>query len=79
VQPVYSPLARQSRVEGVVHLRIAVDPDGRVSRAEALDGPPPLRSAAVEAVTRWLYRPALLDGDPVGAALRVGVTFRLSD
>jgi TonB family protein len=79
VQPGYPPLARQAHVEGVVHLRIAVDIHGRVVRAEALDGPPPLRAAAADAVARWLYRPALLDGEPVTASLRASVIFRLSN
>lgn len=77
VQPVYPPVARQARIEGVVRVRITVDALGRVAGAEALDGPSALRASAVQAVRQWLYRPAQLNGEPVTTSLQVNVAFRL--
>ena len=75
MQPVYPQLAWQHRVQGSVSLKILVDTNGRVTKAEVLDGPPVLRQAALDAVRQWQYKPALLDGDAVSIALKVAVAF----
>jgi periplasmic protein TonB len=39
--------------------------DGRVRRAEVIDGDPGLTGTAVESVKQGVYRPTLLNGVPV--------------
>ncbi|MBM3746049.1 MAG: TonB family protein [Acidobacteria bacterium] len=78
VTPVYPPLARQARVSGVVRVEATVGRDGRIVRVQALSGPPLLRQAAVDAVRQWVYRPTLLNGQPVDVITQVDVTFNLN-
>jgi periplasmic protein TonB len=44
-----------------------------------VSGPTLLQRAAVDAVTSWLYRPYLLNGEPVEVETTVNVVFKLQD
>jgi protein TonB len=77
VSPVYPPMARQARVEGVVILEATISANGRVSDVKVLRGIPLLDSAAVDAVRQWTYTPTLLNGVPVPVVMTVTVNFRL--
>ena len=76
-QPVYPPLARAARVEGVVHLRAIISRDGTIMDLKAVSGHPLLIPAAVAAVQRWTFRPTYLNGDPVEVATEIDVNFTL--
>ncbi len=65
VDPVYPPLARQARIQGVVRFKVTIGKDGHVSNIVLVSGHPLLVEAAKEAVRQWIYRPTLLNGDPV--------------
>jgi len=54
-----------------------ITPDGRVSEIVVVGGPVLLNDAAVAAVSRWRYRPTLLNGEPVSVILTVTVSFSL--
>jgi TonB family protein len=74
-EPVYPPLARQSRVGGAVKVDVKIGTDGRVKEVKAIEGHPMLRGAAVEAVKQWIYKPATLNGQPVESNSRVEINF----
>jgi protein TonB len=74
--PAYPPLAHRARVQGTVLLDVRVGTDGKVTQLKVVSGHPMLRDAAVAAVRRWIYRPALLNGEPVEASARAEITFR---
>lgn len=75
--PVYPPQARQSNVEGDVLVAAEIDPTGRVVGAKATAGPVFLRQAAVDAVRRWKYEPATIDGRPSSSQITIRIQFRL--
>ncbi len=75
--PTYPPNARRVGVEGTVHILCLVDRDGTVKRLAATSGHPLLRDAAVQAVRRWRFNPASLNGMPVEMELEVDVKFTL--
>ncbi len=79
VEPIYPEAARRMGVEGWVEVEFTVGPDGRVSDARVVrsSGGGRLDDAAIAAVRRWLFRPALRDGKPVPATCYVKVVFRL--
>jgi protein TonB len=77
VRPVYPRLAQQTRVQGVVVLEAVIARDGSVKGLRLISGHPLLNQAAVDAVQQWLYRPTLLNGDPVEVATTITVTFTL--
>ena len=78
VDPVYPPLAQQARIQGVVRLNVIIAKDGHISNITLISGHPVLVPAAQEAVKQWLYRPTLLNGDPVEVSTVVDVQFMLS-
>ena len=78
VVPKYPPVARQTRVSGIVRLLGVIDRDGRVRNLRVLDGPPLLRQAALDAVGQWVYAPTLLNGQPVEVEAPIEVHFQLN-
>ena len=79
VRPIYPPLARQARIQGVVKINAIVSRDGTVQSLETVSGHPLLVNAALDAVRQWLYEPTQLNGEPVEVILVVDVNFRLSN
>ena len=67
-QPVYPPIARAARAQGVVKVQVIVDEEGKVIAAQVVSGHPLLQAAAVKAAREALFAPTLLDGKPVKIA-----------
>ena len=78
VLPVYPPLAKQARIQGVVRFQVTIGEDGRVQQVQLLAGHPLLIPAAQEAVKQWVYQPTLLNGRAVEVVTIVDVNFTLS-
>jgi protein TonB len=78
VNPVYPPLARQTRVSGTVRLHAIISKDGSVQQLEVLSGHPLLVQSALDAVRQWRYRPTLLNGEPVEVDTTIDVIFSLA-
>ena len=76
--PEYPPLAKSARISGSVHLSAVIGTDGRIAGLRVMDGHPLLVRAAMDAVKRWVYKPTLLNGDPVEVVTEVTVTFTLN-
>jgi TonB family protein len=79
VMPVYPPLAKQAHMQGKVILNALIDREGKVKGLELVSGEPLLADAAVDAVKQWVYRPVLLNGDPVEVITRIDVNFTLAE
>ena len=79
--PQYTADGRKQRIQGVVILRAVIDENGVVRDLEALKGlPAGLTDAAIEAVERWRFTPALDErGKPVTVQYHMTVNFRLDD
>lgn len=73
--PVYPSLARNARVSGTVRVEAVIGPDGKVKSARALQGPPLLRQAAADAVKKWMYQPAMLNGQPTESTTQIDLLF----
>ena len=78
-RPEYPRVARSRGHEGRVLIRVSVLGNGRVGSATVAksSGHGSLDRAALKAVKRWRFTPALRAGRPVTATLTVPVTFRL--
>jgi hypothetical protein len=74
---VYPLIAKTSHIVGVVRVHAVIGKNGKVKKATALNGPQILRSAAVDSVMKWVYSPAILDGEPVEAETQVDVNFQM--
>ena len=75
--PMYPPLARSTKTQGVVEIEAIIDPQGNVIEMRAVSGPPLLIHAALEAVKTWKYEPTYLDDTAVAVELVATVTFQL--
>jgi protein TonB len=76
--PVYPQLAKSARVQGVVHLAAIIAKDGTIQELHSLGGPALLIQAAMEAVKRWVYKPTMLNGEPVQVETTIDVNFTLN-
>jgi protein TonB len=75
--PVYPPLARTARVQGIVLLEGTVNVNGAVENLRVVEGHPLLVGEALRAVKKWKYRPAVLNGQPVSCSVTITVRFIL--
>jgi len=73
----YPPLARAARVQGTVRFQATLSKDGHVENLQLLSGPPLLVQAAMESVRQWVYKPTLLNGQPVSVVTTIDVNFTL--
>jgi TonB family protein len=64
VKPIYPDVARRNGITGTVRVFILVDVDGTVSIKRS-EGPLALREAAEQAAKKWIFRPVIVDGQPV--------------
>jgi TonB family protein len=78
-KPVYPPAAKQARIQGVVRLNVVIGKDGTVEDLQLASGHPLLAPAAMDAVRGWVYKPTLLNGNPVEVTTVVDVNFTLSE
>jgi len=77
VKPLYPPMARQARTQGVVILEVTIAEDGKVKAVKVLKSLALLEGAAIEAVKQWEFKPTLVNGKPVAIIMPVAVNFRL--
>jgi TonB family protein len=77
VQPVYPPLARQTRISGTVRVHAILSKEGKVQSLDVVSGHPLLQQAALDAVGQWTYAPTLLNGAPVEVDTMINVVFAL--
>jgi len=78
VTPVYPSLARTAHVSGTVELMGVLGTDGRIHEIKVLSGHPLLVKSAVDAVMQWVYRPTILNGQPVEVQAPISVRFILN-
>lgn len=78
VDPEYPEAARKARIEGVVILDAVIAASGEVEEVRVLRSAGKLLDdAAAQALRRWTYRPATLNGRAVRVLLTVTVSFRV--
>jgi periplasmic protein TonB len=75
--PGLSALAKQARIQGTVELSAVIGKDGRVQELKVVRGHPLLVQAAMDAVKNWVYKPTMLNGEPVEVETTIDVNFTL--
>jgi protein TonB len=78
VTPTYPPLAKQARISGQVRFTAIIGKDGTIQNLQLVSGHPLLVAAAQEAVKQWIYKPTLLNNEPVEVITQIDVNFTLS-
>ena len=80
VLPEYPVEARQLNLHGVVVVEALVDETGKVFATDVISSPASqLSTAALEAVGKWVFSPALEEGRPVMQVVRIPIDFNLHD
>jgi protein TonB len=77
--PGYPASAREAGVQGTTRVKLLVSIAGTVAEAVVIrsSGSQTLDDAAVAALSRWRFAPAIRDGEPVAAQVVVPVVFSL--
>ncbi len=77
VRPVYPPEAKRDWIQGTVKFDATIDKDGHVAELKLISGPPALVQSAMDAVKQWIYKPTLLNGEPIAVLTTIDVTYTM--
>jgi len=78
VDPEYSEEARKAKYSGTVVLQLVVDASGKAQQIKVVRSLGlGLDEKAIEAVTKWKFRPGVKNGQPVAVMATIEVNFRL--
>lgn len=76
--PQYTEIARKARIQGIVIVQATIDKQGNVTEAKILKGlPMGLDQEALEAVRKWRFEAATLNGKPVAVYYNLTINFTL--
>ncbi|MCX6622947.1 MAG: M56 family metallopeptidase [Acidobacteria bacterium] len=78
VDPIYPPLARKARIQGIVRFLVLVTAEGKVAETQLVSGHPLLVQAALIAIKQWEFEPADVNGKAMPAKFEVAVPFVLT-
>jgi protein TonB len=81
LKPPYPASEERAQRGGVVRIRVTIGADGRVRAAERVSATSDAfwRATERQALSRWRFRPATLDGRPVESTRVMTVTFRIDE
>lgn len=79
ISPVYPFAARQKGLAGIVVVKFLVTEDGKVTQASVVEANPVqvFEQAALEAVSKWRFDAAQLDGETVATWMIVPIRFQM--
>ena len=77
VRPTYPEEAKKNQLEGVVIIDILIDEQGIVRDAEVVEGEEIFREASLNAIKKFIFRPAEVDGKKVAVRIRYSLRFEL--
>jgi len=77
IEPIYPPIAKQTRQSGKVELHALIGTDGLIQSLEVVSGNPLLVKSALDAVKQWRYRPTYLNGQAVEVDTYITVIYSL--
>ncbi|MBZ5528861.1 MAG: TonB family protein [Acidobacteriia bacterium] len=76
VPPDFPLAARSQHISGDVVVDALIESTGHVGAMKIVSGNTLLRQAAMDALRKWRYQPALLNGEPVATHLQLTIQFR---
>jgi periplasmic protein TonB len=79
VEPIYPPEEKENKVEGAVICEVVINEQGKVESAtvQKSSGSANLDQAAIDAIEKWTFEPATLDGKPVAVFYHLAINFEL--
>jgi TonB family protein len=79
IDPIYPLEARQRVVQGAVVMKATIAVDGTLQNIKIISGDPMLRNAAMDAVSKWRYEPARVEGVASAIDTTITLTFSMGD
>jgi len=76
--PKYPAEAKKEGIQGTVVLDAVIGKDGTVEELRVASGPKELQQSSLDAVRQWIYKPFLLNGDPVELKTTINVVYSLA-
>lgn len=77
VRPTYPKEAKEKSIEGSVAMDVLIDEAGKVRQVSVIEGAEIFRASALEAMKKFLFKPAKVDGKPVAVRIRYSINFKL--
>jgi TonB family protein len=76
----YPPIAYAAHIYGTVVIAVTIDQreTGHVSSVRVVSGPPMLQQAALDAVRRYAFTPAMSHGHPVAVTMEIKTDFTVN-
>jgi TonB family protein len=74
----FPPIAYAARAYGTVVIEVTIDQAGHVSSVRVVSGPPMLQQAALDAVRRYTFAPAMLHGKPLAVKMDIKIDFTVN-
>jgi TonB family protein len=71
----YPPIAKARHITGQVRVEVAVGKDGKVANVRLISGAAIFKDAAFEAVQRYQFKPAKLNGQPIEQTTQILLNF----
>jgi TonB family protein len=68
-------MAKHMNIYGTVTLEVIVDAKGTVKQVNVQEGHRVLGAAAADAISRWRYQPATLNGQPIESKIALKLLF----
>ncbi len=78
VDPTYPVLCKQMRLEGSLVVRAIIGRDGEMRELNYVSGNPCFLQNSMDAISKWRYRPTILNGEPVEVETTITVVFKLN-
>ncbi len=78
VTPVYPMDAKAAGIQGKVVLNADIDKEGKVLDLKVESGDDSLAQSALTAVRQWIYKPTLLNGEPIEVETTITVNYTLT-
>lgn len=76
--PKYPAEAKKNRIQGTVVLDAVIGKDGSIENLKVVSGPKELQQSSLDAVRNWIYKPYLLNGDPIEVKTTINVFYSLA-
>lgn len=77
IRPVHPKEAKDKKIQGSVSMDVLIDEQGLVRQVRIIEGDEVFRSGALEAMKKFRFRPAKVDGKPVAVRIRYSLKFNL--
>jgi len=76
-EPIYPAHAESAGISGTVVIQAVISDSGHIRQLRVVSGPRELQQAALDAVHTWVYKPYLVNGEPVEINTTINVIFSL--